>query len=260
MKEHLDLHHQAIQSIYQDRQMSCLSDNEYTYKGVNTFNPPDSNFQNALWSSYKNLRDLINCNQDLMYFTGNLFLYFPYINNPLKEIQDDGLGFPVAHYHQNWYDHRYCAFVSCCFEKAYNYWDRIGDLIYSFYPTLIQNITSVDFARIISAVANMGEADPDFVWILNFKENEYAELNKFRREVVHYYQYETTYHNQHVLNCTNIEVIADLWKEKSQMPEYFKKHLELSCEGCLHAYAYLRKVKEFRTQNPNVELQPILTK
>lgn len=258
MKAGLDTHHEQMQHVYKEFELCCLSDNEYSYKGVNTFGVPESGFKHELWNSYKNLRDLINCNQDLMYFTGNLFLYRPYINNPLKEVQIEFNNVPVAHYHQNWYDHRYCSFASCCFEKAYNFWDRIGDLFYSFYPMLIQNIRVVDFARIIDAVADLGENDEDFVWLLNFKRNEYAILNKFRRDVVHYYQYETTYHDEHVRNCTKLDVIAQLWKQKSQLPEYFKSQLTLSCDGTLHAYAYLERVRRLREQEPDGELRPIV--
>lgn len=247
-----------MQQIYQSNGLRCLSDNEYDYDGVNTFKVPDSGFQDPLWSSYKNLRDIINCNQDLMYFTGNLFLYVPFINNPLSDVDTKTFDFPVSHYHQNWYDHRYCAFVSCCFEKAYNYWDRIGDLLYSFFPSLLSSIRVVDFARIVDALANMGEKDGDFTWLLNFKSNQYSDLNRFRRDVVHYYQYETTFHDNHARNCTKLDEIEKLWEEKKNLPEYFKNHLELACEGCVRSYAYLFKVIEFRKNNPDVPVGPII--
>jgi len=257
MKEQLDLHHQQMQKIYKDEQMTCLSDNEFNYKGVNTFGVPDSGFQHIQWNSYKNLRDIINCNQDLMYFTGNLFLYAPYINNPLETVVRDAFDFPVSQYHQNWYDHRYCCFVSCCFEKAYNFWDRIGDLLYSFYPTLIGSIRQVDFARMIEAIDALGEADEDFNWLKHFKNNQYTDLNKFRREVVHYYQYETTFHYEHMTNCTKLDVIGQLWNDKKGLPGYFKNHLDFSNDGCIRAYAYLSKVFLIRSQNPTAPIGPV---
>jgi hypothetical protein len=252
-KAELNLHHQQMLKIYQANGLRCLSDNQFKYNGVNTFAVPDSGFQDPLWSSYKNLRDIINCNQDLMYFTGNLFLYAPFINNPLEDVDTQTFDFPVSHYHQNWYDHRYCAFVSCCFEKAYNYWDRIGDLLYSFFPSLLPSIRAVDFPRIVDAIANLGENDPDFVWLRNFKCNQYADLNRFRRDVVHYYQYETTFHAAHATNCTKLDEIAKLWEEKKSLPQYFKNHLELALEGCVRSYAYLFKVETFRANNPNAQ-------
>lgn len=259
MKAELDRHHQRMLQIYDAHGLMCLSDNEYNYDGINTFAVPDSGFQNPLWSGYKNLRDIINCNQDLMYFTGNLFLYAPFINNPLDDVDTQTFNFPVSNYHQNWYDHRYCAFVSCCFEKAYNYWDRIGDLLYSFFPSLLTNIRSADFTRIVEAIANIGEKDSDFLWLSNFKSKQYSELNQYRRDVVHYYQYETTFHDAHIQNCTKLDKIAELWESKRSLPEYFKNHLELSCQGCVRVYAYLNKVIAFRAANPDAQTQPIHT-
>ncbi len=257
MKANLDIHHKQMQEVYHASGLKCLSNDGYTYKGVNILVNPDSGFEHPLWNSYKNLRDILNCSQDLMYFTGNLFLYAPYINNPLNDVTTEPFGYPVSHYHQNWYDHRFCTFISCCFEKAYNYWDRIGDLLYSFYPTLLPNIRSVDFTRIVDAIHKLGETDDDFVWLYEFRISHYEELNKFRKDVVHYYQYETTFHFEHTINCTDLERIAVIWGEKQGFPEYFKSQLELGCDGCLSAYAYLRKVKEFRNNNPGAAIGPL---
>ncbi|MGC4020957.1 MAG: Cthe_2314 family HEPN domain-containing protein [Cyclobacteriaceae bacterium] len=250
-KEILDLIRDQILEVYSSQNMTCLSDNQYNYNGVNIMAVPNSQLTIENWNSYKNLRDIVNCNQDLMYFAANLFLYRPYINNPLKEVDTQTMKFPVFHYHQNIYDHRYCTYVSNCFEKAYNYWDRIGDLLYSFYPSIIPNIRSVDFSRVIDKIYEIGERDADFIWLHNFKQNEYSILNGYRKDVVHYYQYETSYHFEHISNSTKPDVITKIWKEKSELPEYFKAQLEISCEGCLRTYAYLNKVIQFRAQNPN---------
>jgi hypothetical protein len=207
---------EKLLAVYVSENMVCFSDNHFSFKGVNIMAAPDAGFEHPEWNSYKNLRDIINCNQDLMYFTGNLFLYRPLINNPLEDIDAVTFEFPVSLYHQNIYDHRYCTYVSSCFEKAYNYWDRIGDLLHSFYPGLIPNIKAVDFARMIDQLYAIGERDEDFLWLWNFKTTEYSNLNRFRKDVVHYYQYETSYHYNHVTNATNFEALAQLWEEKKK--------------------------------------------
>jgi hypothetical protein len=150
------------------------------------------------------------------------------------------------------YDHRYCTYASCCFEKAYNYWDRIGDLLYSFYPALIGNIRSVDFVKIVDKIYVLGERDVDFIWLYDFKNNQYDELNNYRKNVVHYYQYESTYRDEHITNCAKLDIIEQLWTEKKGLPEYFKNHLDLANDGCVRAYSYLNKVIDFRNQNPTV--------
>jgi hypothetical protein len=83
-KEIIDLIRTEILQIYRAENMTCLSDNEFSYSGVNIMAVPNSGIQIENWHSHKNLRDIINCNQDLMYFTANLFLYRPYINDPMK--------------------------------------------------------------------------------------------------------------------------------------------------------------------------------
>ena len=247
----VDLQYQKLQAIYQQNNMVCLSDNEYQYKTINVMNQPDANFVNPQWNSYKNLRDIVNCNQDIKYFTGNLFLLLPYINNPLQELDTTTFNFTFAHYHQNLYDHRYSTYVSCCFEKAYNYWDRIGDLLYSFYPSLITNIRSVDFVRIVDAIYSIGERDPNFLWLYNYRLNQYDQLNSYRRNIVHYYQYETTYHDDFIRNTSNIPGLTAIWDEKSRMPTFFREHLEFACDGCEQTYLYLYKVINHRNANGN---------
>lgn len=259
-REILDSIREETLQVYAKENLTCLSDNEFNYKGLNIMDVPNSQINVENWNSFKNLRDIINCNQDLMYFTGSLFLYRPYVNNPMNEVDTQSMPFPIFHYSQNIYDHRYCGYVSTCFEKAYNYWDRIGDLLYSFYPSLIANVRSVDFVRIIDKVYEIGERDDDFLWLYNFKQNEFSVLNRFRKDVVHYYQYETSYYFEHVTNATKPDEIKRIWEEKKQLPEYFKNHLNLSCEGCVKVYSYLKKVTDLRSQNPNAVSPPIPVK
>lgn len=107
------------------------------------------------------------------------------------------------------------------------------------------------------AVKNLGESDEDFEWLWQFHCNEYSDLNRFRRDVVHYYQYETTFHTAHAESATKLDEIAKLWEEKRNLPLYFKNHLALACEGCVKAYAYLLKVRAFRDENPTAAIVPI---
>jgi hypothetical protein len=79
--EVLDFLREKILTVYTSENMVCLSDNHFDFQGVNIMEVPEARFEHPLWNSYKNLRDIINCNQDLMYFTGHLFLYRPLINN-----------------------------------------------------------------------------------------------------------------------------------------------------------------------------------
>lgn len=219
--EIIDLANERLFDVYRVENLVCLSDNNYQYRDVNVLGVPVSNFDDPIWNSTKNLWDLIVCTQDVKYFTGQLFLHLPYINNPIEDIGPTPWGKSISYYYQNMCDRRYCMFVSCCYEKLYNYWDRVGDLLHSFFHTLMK-ISVVDFSKMIEALFNNGERDEDFMWLKAVKDNEFNDLNKYRKNVVHYYQYESSYRFNHNTNATNLAVIEGLWKEKKNFPDYFE--------------------------------------
>jgi hypothetical protein len=81
--------------------------------------------------------DLLICSDEMIYFTAHLFLYGPYTNNPLQEghIFGESEIFPNR---QNLEAKRYNMFADIISQKTYNFWDRIGDLIASFFPDRIK--------------------------------------------------------------------------------------------------------------------------
>jgi hypothetical protein len=239
----IDDYNKAVYDIYKSKSLISLESNDFTYKDINILTcPHNPNYQEEKFNNIINLWDLINCCNDLMYFTSQLFLHQNLINNPLKELIF-GNEEVLSTYPQNIYDHRYSIFITCCFEKCYNYWDRIGDRIASFYPKLLK-IEQVDFSRIIDRINSTGNENKNFQWLLNFKNNEYQQLNNHRKNLVHYSQYEANFRFKHTMNCTDFEYLNQLWKEKSEFPDYFKSHLELAVEGYYHMYKFLESIQE----------------
>ena len=238
----LDAFNEAICQIYQTENLVSLEDNNYKYKDITTLAFPSSSIQNEpRFNPVYNVNDAITCSKDLKYFTGLLFLYRPHINNPFSEVAYHNSK-PVYTYFQNQYDRRYCMFVTCCYEKCYNFWDRIGDAIFSFYPDLM-NIRQVGFANIIDKLKLENIENDHYKWLVEFKENEYKTLNSSRRDYVHYYQYETVYryekHSENNMDGTSLEYV---WEEKLNLPVYFKHHLELAQEGYYHAFKFLEEI------------------
>ena len=150
-------------------------------------------------------------------------------------------GRTISTYYQNLYDRRYLTFVSCCFEKCYNYWDRIGDKLWSFYPDLLEE-RAVDFVRIIDLLEKRDLKNENLNWIINFKKNQYQEINKARKQIVHYSQYEATYRYQHMTFLENFQKISEIWTEKESFPSFFKDNLEYCVEGCYHTYKFLNSL------------------
>ncbi|MBI9042082.1 Cthe_2314 family HEPN domain-containing protein [Lutibacter sp.] len=241
--EHLEKHYAEVSKFFAQKSLISLSDNKHNYNGLNTMeilNLKKVNPKFIKFNKFKNLIDLKNCNNDLKLLIANLYLYHPHINNPLNEFKILE-GEKLFTYFQNGPDWIYSTFVSCCYEKLYNYWDRIGDTL-AYYLEIGILEHRVTFASVIDKMERMEifKSNPSFEYLKEFKENEYMEFNKHRKEVVHYYQFETTYKHQIEENCRNEEEIEKLWNWKNNMPEYFKNQLNLSCEGFTKTYELIK--------------------
>lgn len=179
---------------------------------------------------------MTNCNNDLKLFTAKLYLYRNHINNPIKESFYQDRQF-LSTYFQTEEDWVYSAFVSCCFEKLYNFWDRIGDAL-AYYLKLDISEHSVNFPKVIEKMDSIGcfRENAHFKALKSFKDNQFKEFNKHRKEIVHYYQFETTFRYEHMKKLSNKEELTKLWVWKKSMPEYFKDHLVNSCEGFYNMY------------------------
>ena len=248
-KDIIDQYNKAIFEVYKKQGLVSLEDNGFKYKGINVLQCPiNPDYNEPKFQPTINLWDIVSCNKDLKFFVGQLFLYRDLINNPLEELMPIENGKLISTYYQNLYDHRYCSFITCCFEKSYNFWDRIGDTIASFFPDLLK-IHQVDFSRIIDQIKTQQIEIEHFFWLLNFKENEYQELNRYRKDFVNYYQFESKYRYDHSMNLSDLIGLEKIWAEKYGFPEYFKKHLELSSEGYYQMFSFLEKIQNERNQS-----------
>jgi hypothetical protein len=242
--------HQHIKEIIQisrELKLLSLSDNNYQYKDQNvleliTFETQDFNRSFRKFHKIKNIWDLINCNNDLKIFTAQLYYYRPLINNPINEA-DYLEGEFLSTYFQNGADWIYSSFVSSCFEKLYNFWDRIGDAL-AYYLNLNIKEDQVNFPKVIEKLSQLDNIkdNPYFIKLLDFKNIEFLEFNKHRKDIVHYYQFETTYRFDHTIYSGDKDKIEELWKWKYGMPDYFKKHLENSCEGFYNMYRLINNL------------------
>ena len=188
-----------------------------------------------LWKLYS---DIEYCNSDLKLFIANLYLLRPTINNPTLEKTNSR---PV--YRQNFSDWNYSALVSCCYEKLYNYWDRIGDVL-ALYLRLEKEINGkIYFPVVIDKLKEeyKNSNNENLNFLINFRENEFKEFNKRRVDVVHYNQFETTYKYDFIKFKHDEDEIKDLWKRKNEMPEYFKNHLELTIKGYAHCFEFIKE-------------------
>lgn len=186
------------------------------------------------------LSEIQNCNSDLKLFTANLYIFQPYINNPTKE-KAFFIDKIITKYHQTFSDWNYSVYVSCCYEKLYNFWDRIGDVLALYLKIEIKEF-QIGFHNVIEKISQNEKfsTDVNFLFLKAFSDNEFKEFNNRRKRIVHYYQFETEYKYKIIYKCDNDEdMIKELWNWKNNMPEYFKKHLELSIKGYVHCFKFI---------------------
>ncbi|RKD88158.1 Cthe_2314 family HEPN domain-containing protein [Mangrovibacterium diazotrophicum] len=245
--EHKQEHIIEIGQIIKDEKLVSLSDNDYQYNDLNVLTLVSTDISNCNKSfekfhGLKNVWDLINCNNDLKLFTAHLFYYRPLINNPIGEsyLLD---GEFMSTYFQNGADWLYSSFVSCCYEKLYNFWDRIGDAL-AYYLNVEIREEQVNFPKVIDILTGRESLKDNkyFEKLLSFKNGEFKEFNAHRKDIVHYYQFETTFRFEHAINSGDKNKIEELWKWKNEMPEYFSQHLKISCEGYYNMYKLINNL------------------
>jgi len=184
---------------------------------------------NGQFNYFKNFDDLLFCSDELLYFTAHLYLYRPYINNPIEE----GFHFSgrmVYPNYQNLEAKRYSMFADVTSQKAYNYWDRIGDLIASFFPDRIKP-HNVFFPSAIEAIPTDFHNSDNYLWLKDFKENGYVELNKMRKQIVHYTTSDTDFKHKHLERTSDKEAMQALQSEREYIADFYKNHISLTLTG-----------------------------
>ena len=182
-----------------------------------------------------------------MYFTALLYLYQPYLYNPLL----DGMPFAgkiLYPYSRPIETKRFNMFANTASEKVYNYWDRIGDLLTTYFPELIDPKNSY-FATTIDKIPAEFHNSENYKWLKRFKENEFKDLNEKRKQVVHYISTDTKSKWSQAKNPFDKEEIVKTLAEQDKLPDYFKSQLKLSIEGFEKTISLIEEITESRLKD-----------
>lgn len=197
-----------------------------------------SKTRNAIKSSGKKFdlltHDLIySVSSDAQFSIANGFLYFPFANNFLNEVRQYEGGRQLPTYFRKLEDKRFFYYVSSSFEKLYNFWDRIGDLIEAAFNLNLEE-RGVYFSTVITALEGKGlDSSENWQWLKGFHDRHYKDvLNRLRIKIVHYRQ-KDSYFFFEWLNLVskfeqNPEQLAALQKEKDELLPLLKSHLALT--------------------------------
>ena len=170
------------------------------------------------------ISDIDKTQSDLIYCTGILYLLRPYINNPTKEIErfNDRI---ISTYFQTTSDSLYLMYSSICYEKLYNFWDRIGDKLATLFPHKFKKERNIMFANVIDTLKDIDTDDENILWFIDYREKEFKKFNSIRKDIVHYEQLETKFIENTNANYFDQEEIKKIWEEKYNQPDFLKKQI-----------------------------------
>jgi hypothetical protein len=238
---------EAIVAIYREQNLTCLPglDQSYQLNGRNILEwhlnvVGKAAQRNRQFQYNRNMDDIFFCSTELLFFTANLYLYRPHINSPLRDAFPVG-GRNVYPNYQNLGSNRYHMFADVASQAACNYWDRIGDLIGSYFPERIEP-DKVFFSTAIDIVLDQFRGSEHFTWLKRFKETDYRELNKKRKQVVHYNTLDTEFKYDHVKSVEDREAIEALQAEREALADFYKQHISLTLAGYEKTLLFLEEI------------------
>jgi len=145
------------------------------------------------------------------------------MNNPLKERNH---GIPT--YMQNVYDKRYLSYVSVIPQLFYNFWDRIGDLLYCYFETGLKE-RDVFINRILDNIPEKYKQSDNYKNLLEIYATYIKPLLDQRKEIVHYQMVETATYWATFLE--DEEKIQEFQERKEKFPDVYNECLKMSFEG-----------------------------
>ncbi|OYU82542.1 MAG: hypothetical protein CFE24_15055 [Flavobacterium sp. BFFFF2] len=163
------------------------------------------------------ITDLTNISEDIVLQLSELILFKNYtqdfLQNPTWHY--DTIIFPYNH---SFYDKRFYYLVGTIASHIFSFCDRLGNLLFNYFEL---NLTerNVNFS---STLANFPfKTNDNYIWLIQFKDNEYQKLKAERHQVVHYYLSESKMFNELIANISNEGKLRMLQDEKLSYPEYF---------------------------------------
>lgn len=241
-----------IRSIYHKESLYPLRGNQDSYelpngKSVLSWHNEvtrhrNCHFRAEYYDYNSNVDDLLFISDEIVYFTGHLFLYKPYINTPMKDAYLAPSGTWIYPVFQNGAGKRYEMYINVCFEKLYNYWDRIGDLIASFFPSIFKG--NIYFVNVLETLSKKYSGNPEFDWLYDFSKNEFKQFNELRIKTVHKIAVNTEHKWEQLGQITNKEKSEELTKKILSYPDYFKSMNSLCIEGFEKTLSFLEYVNK----------------
>lgn len=169
------------------------------------------------YSVFKIHDEFIAISKDIKYVTGILLFLKPYIIDTEKT---------NGRYLQNLPDRRYLVYATFGLQSVYNFWDRLGDMLYLLFPTKIKP-NDVYFGRVFNQIPENYKCLKAYIDLKDLYE-EMKSLLDLRHNSVHHFQIETLHYWGNTQHYGNDEERNKLNAEKFTYPDKLKRALEVS--------------------------------
>lgn len=236
-----------IKEVYKEENLHCLrgDGDSYLIKGKEILLWHSQVTRRCMikfgqFDQFKNVDDLLLRSDEVMHFTAQLFLYRPFINNPISDAFSTST-MTVYPNNQNLEAKRYYMYADIVSEKLYSYWHRIGDMIAAFFPNLIKP-DRVYFATAFDIIPKEFHDLEGYKWLKDFRENAFKQINGKRKEIVHYTSSDTDLKYKHLFTKGSKEEIEKWIEERNQIPDFFRAQLEVSIEGFYQTLSMLQEI------------------
>lgn len=249
-KEIIEKYNSVIIDIYKEHNLKCLRglnrECKIDGKDIYPWYREATHYfaeKNKDFNFDKNLEDILFISDEIIYYTANVILYEPCINDPLRNRIKINEGKTLYPNYQNLCSKRFDMFTDICFEKIYNYWDRIGDLIAACVEIGL-NERNIYFTTVIDSIPKEYDNNKNFEWLKSYRWNEFKKINEKRINIVHYYSTGTDFQFEHLTASTNREKMIELMEERRSLPNFFKESINDTIKGFQNTLDFLIYAQE----------------
>lgn len=176
-------------------------------------------FQKTQFWDYKMAYEMDFITADMKYITGMLFFLRPGINKP--EV--------YGSYNQTVADRRYLMHITFGLQATYNFWDRLGDLLWYFFPSTLSE-RDVYFDRIIGLIDKPYNTSTNYISLLELYKNDVKPVLQVRREAVHYFQPECKHFWGHTEDSSQ-KASEERYKEKFGYADLMLNQLSITARA-----------------------------
>lgn len=159
------------------------------------------------------LDDLCFTQHQMVYGLAELQLYKPYVQDFLGDPIEFN-GEIVFRYNHSFYDEQYFYISSQIIQLIGTFWDKIGNLLFRFFPYPLREREHVYFYSVVQKFPERYRENEDYLWLKEFKENKYKDLRDVRNKVTHVKSLSTEIFKRMMRDHANRQAIQQLQNEK----------------------------------------------